>query len=109
MKHLDMIRLAALPCIVLALGCWTGPVNAASQNLPPTLSQPANMTVIEGATADQTLNATDSDGNALAFSLASGPTYAFVTTTSPGAGTATGNLHLAPGLTTRDRRPLRSW
>ncbi|TMQ62706.1 MAG: hypothetical protein E6K77_06600, partial [Candidatus Eisenbacteria bacterium] len=52
----------------------------------------------EGATADQTLNATDPDGNALTFSLASGPTYASVTTTTPGTGTATGNLHLAPGF-----------
>src|SRR5437867_2379166 len=67
-------------------------------NRAPTLSQPANMTVNEGATADQTLNATDPDGNALTFSLASGPTYASVTTTTPGTGTATGNLHLAPGF-----------
>src|SRR5206468_877926 len=67
-------------------------------NRAPTLSQPANMTVNEGATADQTLNATDPDGNALTFSLASGPTYASVTTTAPGTGTATGNLHLAPGF-----------
>src|SRR2546426_1816469 len=48
-------------------------VNTAG-NRAPTLSQPANMTVNEGATADQTLNATDPDGNALTFSLASGPT-----------------------------------
>jgi len=63
------------------------------------LAQPANMTVNEGATADQTLNATDSDGNALTFSLAAGPAYATVSTTSPGTGTATGNLHLAPSFT----------
>src|SRR2546428_12460123 len=56
-------------------------VNTAG-NRAPTLSQPANMTVNEGATADQTLNATDPDGNALTFSLASGPTYASVTTTT---------------------------
>ena len=72
-------------------------VNTAG-NRAPTLSQPTNMTVNEGATADQTLNATDPDGNALTFSLASGPTYASVTTTAPGTGTATGNLHLAPGF-----------
>src|SRR6266850_6925483 len=50
-------------------------------NRAPALSQPANMTVDEGATADQTLNATDPDGNALTFSLASGPAYASITTT----------------------------
>jgi PKD repeat protein len=73
-------------------------VTVNNANRAPTLSQPANMTVNEGATADQTLNATDPDGNALTFSLASGPTYASVTTTTPGTGTATGNLHLAPGF-----------
>src|SRR5215510_4276816 len=56
------------------------------------------MAVNEGLTADQTLNATDADGQALTFSLVSGPTYATVTTTTPGTGTATGNLHLAPGF-----------
>src|SRR5262249_21884874 len=56
------------------------------------------MTVNEGLTADQALSATDADGQALTFSLASGPTYATVTTTTPGTGTATGNLHLAPGF-----------
>jgi PKD repeat protein len=67
-------------------------------NNPPTLAQPANMTVNEGATADQTLNATDLDGNPLSFTLVSGPTYATVSTTSAGTGTATGNIHLAPGF-----------
>src|SRR5207245_2363737 len=70
----------------------------AGANQAPVLTQPANMTVNEGATADQALNATDADNQALAFTLVSGPTYAAVTTTSPGAGTATGNLHLAPGF-----------
>src|SRR5205085_2368034 len=64
----------------------------------PVLAQPANMTVNEGATADQSLSATDADGDALTFSLASGPAYASVTTTTPGTGTAAGNLHLAPGF-----------
>src|SRR5205085_2029276 len=57
-------------------------------NRAPVLAQPANMTVNEGATADQALSATDADGQALTFSLASGPTYASVTTTTPGTGTA---------------------
>ena len=67
-------------------------------NRAPVLAQPSDMTVNEGATADQTLNATDPDGDAVTFSLLSGPTYAAVTTTSPGTGTATGNIHLAPGF-----------
>src|SRR5437762_2507343 len=67
-------------------------------NQAPVLAQPANMTVNEGATANQALSATDADGQALTFSLASGPAYATVTTTSAGTGTAAGNLHLAPGF-----------
>src|SRR5687767_683196 len=57
------------------------------------------MTVNEGATANQTLTATDADGQALTFSLVTGPTYATVTTTTPGTGTGTGNINLAPGFT----------
>src|SRR5262245_4566065 len=73
-------------------------ITVTATNHAPTLAQPANMTVNEGATADQALSATDPDGDALTFSLASGPAYATVTTTSPGTGTAAGNLHLAPGF-----------
>ena len=57
------------------------------------------MTVDEGQTSDQSLSATDSDGDPLTFTLGAGPTYASVTTTSPGTGTASGNVHLAPGFT----------
>jgi PKD repeat protein len=63
-------------------------------NRAPTLAQPADMTVDEGATADQVLSATDPDGNALTFTKVSGPLYLTVTTTSP----TTGNAHLAPGF-----------
>ncbi len=73
-------------------------VTVTATNRAPVLAQPANMTVNEGVTADQALSATDADGNALTFSLASGPAYASVSTTSPGTGTAAGNLHLAPGF-----------
>src|SRR5205823_5181833 len=73
-------------------------VTVTATNRAPVLAQPSNMTVNEGATADQALSATDADGNALTFSLASGPSYASVTTTTPGTGTAAGNLHLAPGF-----------
>ncbi len=65
----------------------------------PTLVQPANMTVIEGATATQTLTAIDPDGDPLAFSKVGGPSFMTVTTTNPGTGTATGNVDLAPGFT----------
>src|SRR6185503_8028085 len=73
-------------------------ITVTATNHAPVLAQPANMTVNEGATANQTLNATDSDGNALTFTKASGPAYATVTTTTAGSGTATGNLNLAPGF-----------
>src|SRR6185503_16661150 len=63
-------------------------------NRAPTLNQPANMTVAEGATADQAITGSDPDGDALTFSLVSGPTYATVTTTNA----TTGNIHLAPGF-----------
>ncbi len=73
-------------------------ITVTATNQAPVLAQPANMTVAEGATADQVLNATDADGNPLTFTLVSGPTYATVTTTSAGTGTATGSIHLAPGF-----------
>jgi hypothetical protein len=67
-------------------------------NCPPTLDPINNMFVAEGATLDQTVTGHDPNGNALTFSKASGPTFMTVTTTSPGIGTATGNIHLAPGF-----------
>jgi PKD repeat protein len=73
-------------------------INVQGPDNPPALSQPANMTADEGTTADQTLTATDPDGNLLTFSKAAGPIFMLVTTTTPGAGTATGNVHLAPGF-----------
>jgi hypothetical protein len=73
-------------------------ITANDVNRPPVLAQPANMTVDEGTTANQTLSATDADGDALTFSKAAGPIFMTVTTTTPGTGTATGNVHLAPGF-----------
>src|SRR5687767_640845 len=67
-------------------------------NRAPVLTQPANMTVNEGATANQTITATDADGQAITFAKVSGPAYATVTTTTPGTGTGTGNINLAPGF-----------
>ncbi|TMQ59983.1 MAG: cadherin repeat domain-containing protein, partial [Candidatus Eisenbacteria bacterium] len=67
-------------------------------NAAPNLAQPSNMTVTEGATANQAISATDPDGNPVTFSKTSGPTFEAVTTTSPGTGTATGNIALTPGF-----------
>src|SRR6185436_4486889 len=80
--------------LVLLLGVCPSALYAAA----PVLSQPANMTVTEGATANQTIVATDADGQPLNFTKVSGPTYLGVTTTTPGTGTATGNIHLTPGF-----------
>ncbi len=77
---------------------WDGAGAAPAANSPPVLAQPANVTVNEGATANNPLSATDPDGNPLTFAKVSGPTYATVTTTTPGTGTATGNVALAPGF-----------
>ncbi|HEY3155118.1 MAG TPA: Ig-like domain-containing protein, partial [Candidatus Eisenbacteria bacterium] len=64
------------------------------QNSAPTLSQPSNMTVDEGATADQVLTASDPDADALTFTKVAGPAFMTVTTTNA----TTGNVHLAPGF-----------
>ena len=66
----------------------------------PVLSPPSAMTVLVNQTADQTLHATDAQGDPLTFSKGFGPAYMTVTTTDPGTGNATGNIHLAPGSTT---------
>jgi hypothetical protein len=63
---------------------------------PPVLEQPADMSVTEGESADQTLTATDQDGDPVTFRLVSGPAYAAVTTLDPGTGLASGSVHLAP-------------
>jgi len=51
------------------------------------------MSVARGTTADQVLTGSDPDGDALTFSLVTGPTFASVTTTNA----TTGNIHLAAG------------
>src|SRR5204863_1166621 len=70
-------------------------------NRAPTLAQPANMTVNEGATANQILSGSDPDADALTFSKVSGPTYLTVTTTNAATGKANG----APGLATGGTAP----
>src|SRR6185295_5647321 len=69
-------------------------------NRAPLLTQPNDMTVPAGNTVSQELNATDIDGDALSFYLASGPAFATVTTNDPGSGLASGLLRLAT-LTTQ--------
>jgi hypothetical protein len=64
----------------------------------PDLIQPAPMTVAEGQTAEQTLHATDSDGQPLAFSAHAPPAFMSVTTADPGSGSATGLVRLNPGF-----------
>src|SRR5439155_11605635 len=63
-------------------------------NQPPTLNQPANMTVAQGATTDQVITGSDPDGNSLTFTKAAGPTFVTVTTTNA----TTGNIHAAPEI-----------
>ena len=67
-------------------------------NHPPVLAAPAEMTVGEGATAEQSLVAHDADGTGVTFTLASGPAYAEVLTLDPGAGDAAGVVRLHPGF-----------
>ena len=63
----------------------------------PVLDPLSGMTVLVNETADQTIHATDAQGDPLTFTAAFGPAYMTVTTTDPGTGSATGNIHLAPG------------
>ena len=62
----------------------------------PVLAPPGDMTASAGEVVSQALSATDVDGNPLTFSMASGPSYANVMTVSPGTGTASGVVSIAP-------------
>ena len=77
---------------------WTGadglPFGGTSIVHPPVWTPVANMSLQEGETADQTITATDPDGNALTFSKVAGPSFMTVTTVNPGSGTGTGNIHV---------------
>ena len=64
---------------------------------PPVLAQPSNMTVSEGEIANQTLTATDADGEGIAFVGVSAPSFVHVSTVTAGVGTATGMIFLNPG------------
>ena len=69
---------------------------AGVSNAIPILAAIGNMTVNPGATADQTITATDADGNSLTFGKSFGPAFVTVSTTSPGTGSAEGLIHAAP-------------
>jgi len=89
---------------------WTdadGLPYAGALNTPPVMAQPSDMTVAAATTADQTLTATDSDGNPLTFSAIQPPLFVTVTTTNPGTGAATGNVHLAPNASDAGTRTQR--
>ena len=70
----------------------------AVSGVAPVLTAPAPMSLPGGTTADQTLHATDGDGDPITFSKTFGPAYMTVTTVDPDSGSATGNVHLAPSL-----------
>ena len=76
-----------------------GAVYGGTAQAAPVLAPVADMTVSEGAVAEQGLSATDADGQPLQFQKASGPAYMAVETTDPGAGAARGKITLAPGPT----------
>lgn len=68
-------------------------------NTAPYLYPPSSMFVHAGSTADQAIYAYDNDGDPLTFSSVAGsPAYMTVATLVPGAGSATGNVHLAPSV-----------
>ncbi len=69
-----------------------------TENQSPTLVQPTDMLVNSGETATQTISAEDPEGQPLTLSKGAGPAFMFVTTLDPGAGTAHGEVRLAPFL-----------
>lgn len=70
------------------------PAAVALQAGAPTLTQPADMTVPEGATADQPLYATDPENHPLRFTKVSGPIFMAVSTLLDW----TGNVRLSPSF-----------
>jgi len=64
-------------------------------NCPPVLTPIAAINLSAGDALDRAISAQDPNGEPLSFSKVAGPGFMTVTTTSPGTGTATGNIHLA--------------
>jgi hypothetical protein len=65
-------------------------------NQAPALAQPDDMEAFVGSVTHQTIHGSDPDGQPLQFSKVSGPHYMAVTTVSPGAGSASGDVALTP-------------
>jgi hypothetical protein len=65
-------------------------------NQAPTLSPLADMSVLAGEVAIQTINATDPEGQPLTFAETSGLPFMFVATTDQGSGSGHGEIRLAP-------------
>ena len=93
--------------VACSVPAWAAPLQLAASpaaratavsGAKPMLDPPTAMTVRAGLVADQALHASDADGDPLTFSKAFGPPYMTVTTIDPGAGSALGNVHLAPAL-----------
>ncbi len=72
-------------------------INVQPTPVAPVLIQPADMTVNTGETAIQELYASDANGDPLGFYLVSGPSYVSVNEIDPGAGSALGEIVVAPG------------
>lgn len=71
------------------------PYNGAANQLP-VMGPVADMTVAEGAIAEQTIHATDPEGFPLTFVKFSGPGYMSVSTVASGPPDPTGLIRLAP-------------
>src|SRR5206468_5191849 len=68
-------------------------ITVTNVNRAPTLNQPANMSVAQGATADQAITGSDPDGEIGRASCRERAAFMTVTATSETAG----NIHVAPG------------
>lgn len=75
----------------------TGVPYGGTANNPPVLAAIDDVTMAEGETRDVAVSATDADGDVVTLSIAAGPSWASLLS-SPGAGSASGTLHLAPGF-----------
>lgn len=68
-------------------------------NRPPVFLQPEDIMAAEGYVSGEPLEADDPDGDRVAFSLVSGPSYVTVTTFVSELGRTSGSVTVAPGYT----------
>ncbi|HET7498006.1 MAG TPA: FG-GAP-like repeat-containing protein [Candidatus Eisenbacteria bacterium] len=73
-------------------------VHVANTNRAPEIAPIAAMNLAEGVLLDTPIQASDADGDACTFFVASGPLFLTVSTVSSSFGTTFGNLHAAPGF-----------